>query len=126
MVSEFGLHNTPAPTWDDTVARRPHAVLSVAQLSAAEREQLRQKGIPFVVFDPTTELPDDVPFVGRDELVRRPDGDPAPARARPPPDRPGQRARARVVLHAPARTATVPRWPPPACRSTPTWWSGPR
>jgi DNA-binding LacI/PurR family transcriptional regulator len=64
MVSEFGLHDSPAPTWDDTVARRPHAVLSVAQLSASERDQLRQKGIPFVVFDPTTELPDDVPFVG--------------------------------------------------------------
>ncbi|MGO4758317.1 substrate-binding domain-containing protein, partial [Streptomyces sp. 2MCAF27] len=28
------------------------------------RDQLTAKGIPFVVFDPTTELPDDVPFVG--------------------------------------------------------------
>ncbi|MFI1733243.1 LacI family DNA-binding transcriptional regulator [Streptomyces acidicola] len=63
MVSEFGLHDA-TPTWDDTVSRRPNCVLSVAQLSAAEREQLRAKGIPFVVFDPTTELPDDVPFVG--------------------------------------------------------------
>lgn len=36
----------------------------MAQLSEAEREQLTAKGIPFVVFDPTTELPDDVPFVG--------------------------------------------------------------
>ncbi|WP_149829993.1 LacI family DNA-binding transcriptional regulator [Streptomyces tailanensis] len=64
MVSEFGLHDTAAPTWDDTVFRRPNCVLSVAQLSEAEREQLKAKGIPFVVFDPTTELPDDVPFVG--------------------------------------------------------------
>lgn len=63
MVSEFGLHDA-TPTWDDTVSRRPNCVLSVAQLSAAEREQLKAKGIPFVVFDPTTELPDDVPFVG--------------------------------------------------------------
>ncbi|MFJ9582360.1 LacI family DNA-binding transcriptional regulator [Streptomyces acidicola] len=63
MVSEFGLHDA-TPTWDDTVSRRPNCVLSVAQLSAAEREQLMAKGIPFVVFDPTTELPDDVPFVG--------------------------------------------------------------
>ncbi|MPY47892.1 LacI family DNA-binding transcriptional regulator [Streptomyces acidicola] len=63
MVSEFGLHDA-TPTWDDTVSRRPNCVLSVAQLSAVEREQLRAKGIPFVVFDPTTELPDDVPFVG--------------------------------------------------------------
>ncbi len=64
MVSEFGLHDSTPMTMDDTVGRRPHCVLSVAQLSAAEREQLRAKGIPFVVFDPTTELPDDVPFVG--------------------------------------------------------------
>ncbi|MER6714948.1 substrate-binding domain-containing protein [Streptomyces sp. NPDC006386] len=64
MVSEFGLHDTPAPHWDDTVARRPNCVLSVAQLSADERAQLKAKGIPFVVFDPTAELPDDVPFVG--------------------------------------------------------------
>ncbi len=65
MVSEFGLHDSAgASSWDDTVARRPHCVLSVAQLSAAERDELRLKGIPFVVFDPTVELPDDVPFVG--------------------------------------------------------------
>lgn len=63
-VSHFGLHDTPMPTWDDTVARRPHCVLSVAQLSDSERDQLRASGIPFVVFDPTDELPDDVPFVG--------------------------------------------------------------
>src|SRR5947208_1458735 len=64
LVSEFGLHDSAAPTWDDTVARRPNCVLSVAQLSEAEREQLTAKGIPFVVFDPIMELPDDVPYVG--------------------------------------------------------------
>jgi DNA-binding LacI/PurR family transcriptional regulator len=65
MVSNFGLHDSIAPSsWDDTVGRRPHCVLSVAQLSAAEREELTAKGIPFVVFDPTGDLPDDVPFVG--------------------------------------------------------------
>ncbi|MGO4753080.1 substrate-binding domain-containing protein, partial [Streptomyces sp. 2MCAF27] len=48
----------------DTVGRRPQAVLSVAQLSEAEREQLTAQGIPFVVFDPIDELPDGVPFVG--------------------------------------------------------------
>ncbi|MGW2571967.1 LacI family DNA-binding transcriptional regulator [Streptomyces sp. NPDC001537] len=64
MVSEFGLHDSAAPAWDDTVARRPNCVLSVAQLSEAEREQLTAKGIPFVVFDPIMELPDDVPYVG--------------------------------------------------------------
>ena len=64
MVSAFGLHDSTPTAWDDTVARRPHCVLSVAQLSAAERDELKAKGIPFVVFDPTGELPDDVPFVG--------------------------------------------------------------
>ncbi len=64
MVSEFGLHDGAAPAWEDTVSRRPNCVLSVAQLSAAERAQLTAKGIPFVVFDPVVELPDDVPYVG--------------------------------------------------------------
>jgi DNA-binding LacI/PurR family transcriptional regulator len=64
LVSEFGLQDTPARTIDDTVGRRPQCVLSVSQLSEREREQLRAKGIPFVVFDPNEELPDDVPFVG--------------------------------------------------------------
>jgi DNA-binding LacI/PurR family transcriptional regulator len=64
MVSEFGLHDAPSRTVDDMVGRRPHCVLSVAQLSDEEREQLSAKGIPYVVFDPTEEPPDDVPFVG--------------------------------------------------------------
>ncbi|AXE90404.1 HTH-type transcriptional repressor CytR [Streptomyces sp. Go-475] len=64
LVSEFGLHDTAARTIGDTVGRRPRCVLSVAQLSETEREQLAEKGIPFVVFDPIDELPDDVPFVG--------------------------------------------------------------
>ncbi|MBD0839854.1 LacI family DNA-binding transcriptional regulator [Streptomyces sp. TRM68416] len=64
LVSEFGLHDSTGMTIDDTVGRRPQCVLSVAQLSEAEREQLTAKGIPFVVFDPIDELPDDVPFVG--------------------------------------------------------------
>ncbi|WP_104781754.1 MULTISPECIES: LacI family DNA-binding transcriptional regulator [Streptomyces] len=64
LVSEFGLHDTPARTIDETVGRRPQCVLSVAWLSEDERDQLKAKGIPFVVFDPNGELPDDVPFVG--------------------------------------------------------------
>ncbi|GAB2882718.1 LacI family DNA-binding transcriptional regulator [Streptomyces mayteni] len=64
VVSEFGLHESSGMSIEDTVGRRPRCVLSVAQLTAVEREQLRAKGIPFVVFDPTTALPDDVPFVG--------------------------------------------------------------
>ncbi|MFI6318832.1 LacI family DNA-binding transcriptional regulator [Nonomuraea sp. NPDC050556] len=64
MVSAFALHDSTATTIDDTVGRRPSCVLSVAQLSASEREKLKAKGIPFVVFDPIDDLPDDVPFVG--------------------------------------------------------------
>lgn len=64
MISEFGLHDSTGTLIDDTLARRPQCVLSIAQLSDTEREQLRAKGIPFVVFDPTSELPDDVPYVG--------------------------------------------------------------
>jgi DNA-binding LacI/PurR family transcriptional regulator len=64
MISEFGLHDVTPTPMDDMVERRPRAVLSVAQLSDAEREQLAARGIPFVVFDPITELPDSVPYVG--------------------------------------------------------------
>nr|WP_241827074.1 LacI family DNA-binding transcriptional regulator [Streptomyces graminilatus] len=64
LVSEFGLQDTPVRTIDDTVERRPQCVLSVARLSERERDRLTAKGIPFVVFDPSEELPDDVPFVG--------------------------------------------------------------
>ncbi len=65
MLTEFG----PQPAAnryriDDTLSRRPACVVTVAQLSDEQREQLRAKGIPFVVFDPTIELPDGVPFVG--------------------------------------------------------------
>lgn len=60
MISEFGLHDR---TVDDMVDRRPHSVLSVSQLSDEERAQLQEGGIPFVVFDPTEELPDGVPYV---------------------------------------------------------------
>ena len=64
LVSEFGLQDTPTRTINDTVGRRPQCVLSVSQLSEEERDQLTAKSIPFVVFDPNEELPDDVPFVG--------------------------------------------------------------
>ncbi|MEW9534477.1 LacI family DNA-binding transcriptional regulator [Microbispora sp. NPDC049125] len=64
MLSEFGLRDSVGMSIDDTVGRRPQCVLSVAQLTQPERDQLTAKGIPFVVFDPIDELPDDVPFVG--------------------------------------------------------------
>ncbi|MEV6249801.1 hypothetical protein AB0M38_26900 [Streptomyces sp. NPDC051742] len=64
LVSEFELREPVGRTIGDTVERRPRCVLSVSQLSEAERAQLTAKGIPFVVFDPADELPDGVPFVG--------------------------------------------------------------
>ncbi|MEU5647401.1 LacI family DNA-binding transcriptional regulator [Streptomyces milbemycinicus] len=62
VVSAFGSHES-AEMIDDTAGRRPQCVLAVAHIDDAEREQLKAKGVPFVVFDPMDELPDDVPFV---------------------------------------------------------------
>ncbi len=65
VLSEFGPQGNAIRYWiDDALDRRPTCVVTVAQLSQEERDRLRAKGIPFVVFDPTSELPDDVPFVG--------------------------------------------------------------
>ncbi|MFI6130664.1 LacI family DNA-binding transcriptional regulator [Micromonospora sp. NPDC051141] len=65
VLTEFGPERGGVRYWiDDTLARRPDCIVSVAQLSGEQRDQLRARGIPFVVFDPTSELPDDVPFVG--------------------------------------------------------------
>jgi DNA-binding LacI/PurR family transcriptional regulator len=65
VLSEFGPQGSAIRYWiDDALDRRPACIVSVAQLSPQQRDQLRARGIPFVVFDPTTELPDDVPFVG--------------------------------------------------------------
>jgi DNA-binding LacI/PurR family transcriptional regulator len=65
VLTEFGPQRNAIHYWiDDTLARRPDCVVSVAQLSDEQRDQLRARGIPFVVFDPAAELPDGVPFVG--------------------------------------------------------------
>ncbi|GFJ93805.1 substrate-binding domain-containing protein [Phytohabitans rumicis] len=65
VLTEFGPERSTIRYWiDDTLARRPACVVTVAQLSEEQRNQLRARGIPCVVFDPTMELPDDVPFVG--------------------------------------------------------------
>jgi DNA-binding LacI/PurR family transcriptional regulator len=65
VLSEFGPQGNAIRYWiDDALDRRPACVVTVAQLSQQQRDQLRARGIPFVVFDPTTELPDDIPFVG--------------------------------------------------------------
>lgn len=65
VLTEFGPGRDGTRDWiDDAVARRPDCIVTVAQLDEAQRGQLRTRGIPFVVFDPAVELPDDVPFVG--------------------------------------------------------------
>jgi DNA-binding LacI/PurR family transcriptional regulator len=65
VLTEFGPERSTIRYWiDDTLSRRPACVVTVAQLSVGERNQLRARGIPFVVLDPASELPDDVPFVG--------------------------------------------------------------
>ncbi|MEV6348321.1 LacI family DNA-binding transcriptional regulator [Actinoplanes sp. NPDC051851] len=65
LLSEFGPDGSTLRYWiDDTLARRPACVVTVAQLSQEQRDQLRAQRIPFVVFDPTQELADDAPYVG--------------------------------------------------------------
>jgi DNA-binding LacI/PurR family transcriptional regulator len=65
VLSEFGAQGSAIRYWiDSALERRPACVVTVAQLNQEQRDQLRARGIPFVVFDPMRELPDDVPFVG--------------------------------------------------------------
>jgi DNA-binding LacI/PurR family transcriptional regulator len=65
VLTEFGPQRNATGYWiDDALARRPSCIVMVAQLDERQHNQLRLKGIPFVVFDPTVELPGDVPFVG--------------------------------------------------------------
>ncbi|MEO3811977.1 LacI family DNA-binding transcriptional regulator [Sphaerisporangium sp. B11E5] len=65
VLTEFGPSHDPLDhPMNDTLARRPACVVTVAQLSQEQRDQLQAKEIPFVVFDPTSQLPDGVPFVG--------------------------------------------------------------
>lgn len=64
VISEAGPGGAAATAVDDLVERRPRAVLAVGRLSGGERDLLKTRGIPFLVLDPVTELPDDVPFVG--------------------------------------------------------------
>ncbi|MEV4773254.1 LacI family DNA-binding transcriptional regulator [Micromonospora humida] len=65
VLSGSGPGDDPGRYWlDHAVSRRSLGVVAVAQLDADARDQLRRHAIPFVVVDPTHELPEDVPFVG--------------------------------------------------------------
>lgn len=61
---DIGQHQGRSQPVDDTPGGRPDRYLSVQRLTSAERERLTSRGVPFVVYDPVSELPDDTPFVG--------------------------------------------------------------
>jgi DNA-binding LacI/PurR family transcriptional regulator len=65
LLSAFDGQPNAVRGWiNGALTRRPHCVITVAQLLEEERKQLRVRGIPYVVFDPTNDLPADIPFVG--------------------------------------------------------------
>lgn len=66
VISEMQDRRKPGRGWiEGVLARRPMGVIAVfSDLSAAIREQLRAREIPFVVVDPTGEPAHDTPSVG--------------------------------------------------------------
>jgi len=66
VLSEMQGRRTPGRGWiEGVLARRPTGVIAVfSDLSDVMREQLRSRGIPYVVVDPTGEPLHDTPSVG--------------------------------------------------------------
>jgi DNA-binding LacI/PurR family transcriptional regulator len=66
VLAESRGRRTPGRGWiEGVLARRPMGVIAVfSDLSQATREQLRTRGIPFVVVDPTGEPLHDTPSIG--------------------------------------------------------------
>lgn len=66
VLSELQGRRTPGRSWiEGVLARRPLGVIAVfSDLSDAMQDQLRTRGIPFVVVDPTGEPHHDTPSVG--------------------------------------------------------------
>lgn len=66
VLSEMQGRRTPGRGWiEGVLARRPAGVIAVfSDLSESMRAQLRTRGIPFVVVDPTGEPSHDTPSVG--------------------------------------------------------------
>ncbi len=66
VLSEMQGRRTPGRGWiEGVLARRPTGVIAVfSDLSEALRTQLRTRGIPFVVVDPTGEPLHDTPSIG--------------------------------------------------------------
>lgn len=66
VVSELGGHHTPGRGWvEDLLARRPAGVIAVfADLTDDHSDQLRSRGIPYVLVDPPGEPGPGTPSVG--------------------------------------------------------------
>jgi LacI family transcriptional regulator, xylobiose transport system transcriptional regulator len=66
VLTEMQGRRTPGRGWiEGVLARRPMGVIAVfSDLSPAIREQLRSRGIPFVILDPTGEPLHDTPSIG--------------------------------------------------------------
>ncbi|WP_210507247.1 LacI family DNA-binding transcriptional regulator [Naasia sp. SYSU D00057] len=66
VLTESGDRHSPGAGWiDGVLQRRPAGViLVVSDLAASHKEQLRSRGIPFVLIDPAGDPSPDVPSVG--------------------------------------------------------------
>lgn len=66
VLTEMQGRRTPGRGWiEGVLARRPAGVIAVfSDLSEAMREQLRARGIPFVILDPAGEPLHDTPSIG--------------------------------------------------------------
>jgi LacI family xylobiose transport system transcriptional regulator len=66
VLTEMQGRRTPGRGWiEGVLARRPMGVIAVfSDLSQTIREQLRSRGIPFVIVDPTGEPLHDTPSIG--------------------------------------------------------------
>lgn len=66
VLSEMQGRRTVGRTWiDGVLSRRPTGVIAVfSELTETSRDQLRSRGIPFVVVDPTGEPQHDTPSIG--------------------------------------------------------------
>ena len=120
VLSEMQGRRTPGRSWiEGVLARRPTGVIAVfSDLSEGMRAQLRTRGIPFVVVDPTGEPLHDTPSIGATNW----NGGLTATRhllgLGPPADRRDRRARRGSCAAGRGSTATARRWTRPACRST--------
>lgn len=63
VISDFGPPTRRSLPGGDVFGDRPDCFLLVEFLTSRARGQLKAQGVPFVVYDPVGDLPDDTPFV---------------------------------------------------------------